>query len=205
MTTALSKAMQGEKVPDRQQKGALAEAVGKLKNLGGRISKAKEKSEAVADAVIATAEMQGAAFGASFAEGYFGEEKMDVGPVDLRVGGGLLVGGYGLYQTMTGKGGSHSLAIGNGLLAIGLGRVGRNAGKALAEKREKKEGQEQPAGQGAAAPAHPPPAQIPAAQGDFGDLVRDIFLTPNASGAETAGRGAPERHRPSRFIRADAG
>ncbi len=198
MTTALSKAMQGEKVPDKQQKGALAEAVGKLKNLGGRISKAKEKSEAVADAVIATAEMQGAAFGASFAEGYFGEEKMDVGPVDLRVGGGLLVGGYGLYQTMTGKGGSHSLAIGNGLLAVGLGRVGRNAGKALAEKRDKR-GQEQPT---ASVPTQAVPAQIPAAQGDFGDLVRDIFLTPNSSGAEPVDRATPERHRPSRFIRA---
>jgi hypothetical protein len=199
MNSALSKAINGEKVPDKQAKGALADAVGKLKNLGGRISKAKEKSEAVADAVIATAEMQGAAFGASFAEGYFGEEKMDIGPVDLRVGGGLLVGGYGLYQSMTGKGGSHSLAIGNGLLAIGLGRVGRNAGKALAEKRDKK-GQEQP--QGAAAVAPPPPAQLPSAQGDFGDLVRDIFLTPNASGAEPVDRAAPERHRPSRFIRA---
>ena len=203
MTTALSKAMQGEKVPDKQQRGALAEAVGKLKNLGGRISKAKEKSEAVAEAVIATAEMQGAVFGASFAEGYFGEEKMDVGPVDMRVGGGLLVGGYGLYKTMTGSGGSHALALGNGLLATGLGRVGRNAGKALAEKKDKKA--QDPAATQQAAAQPPPPAQLPAAQGDFGDLVRDIFLTPNASGAETAGRGAPERHRPSRFIRADAG
>jgi len=203
MTTALSKAMQGEKVPEKQQRGALAEAVGKLKNLGGRISKAKEKSEAVADAVIATAEMQGAAFGASFAEGYFGEEKMDVGPVDMRVGGGLLVGGYGLYKTMTGSGGSHALALGNGLLATGLGRVGRNAGKALAEKKDKKA--QDPAATQQAAAQPPPPAQLPAAQGDFGDLVRDIFLTPNASGAEAAGRGAPERHRPSRFIRADAG
>ena len=201
MKSALNKAMNGEKVPETQQKGALSEAVDKLKSLGGRISKVKEQSEAVADAVIATAEIQGAVFGASFAEGYFGEEKMDLGPVDLRVGGGLLVGGYGLYQTMTGKGGSHSLAIGNGLLAIGLGRVGRNAGKALAEKKDKKAAE--PAAVTQAADAPPAvPAQLPVAQGDFGDLVRDIFLTP---AAETAGGDGPERHRPSRFIRANAG
>lgn len=58
-------------------------AEGKLKNLGGRISKAREKSEAVAEAVIATAEIQGAVFGASFAEGQFGAEKVDLGPADF--------------------------------------------------------------------------------------------------------------------------
>lgn len=196
MTTALSKAMNGEKVAEGQQKGALAEAVGKLKNLGGRISKAREQSEAVADAVIATAEIQGTVFGATFAEGYFGEEKMDIGPVDMRVGGGLVLGGYGLYQTLTGKGGSHALAIGNGLMAAGLSRVGRSAGKALAEKKA------QPAAAQANPAQTPPnaaPAQLPAAQGDFGDLVRDIFLTPKAEDEALAG---VERHRPSRFIRA---
>ncbi|MEQ1571366.1 MAG: hypothetical protein ABMA64_37405, partial [Myxococcota bacterium] len=95
--TALSKALQGEKLPDKQQKGALAEAVDKIKNLGGRISRAREVSETVAEAVLHTAETQGTVFAASFAEGYFGEDRMDVGPVDLRLAGGLVVGGYGLY------------------------------------------------------------------------------------------------------------
>ena len=48
---------------------------------------------------------------------------------------GLIVGGYGVYQAMNGKGGSHALAIGHGLLATGIGRIGRHAGKALAEKK----------------------------------------------------------------------
>jgi hypothetical protein len=203
--TALSKALQGEKLPDKQQKGALAEAVDKIKNLGGRISRAREVSETVAEAVLHTAETQGTVFAASFAEGYFGEERMDVGPVDLRLAGGLVVGGYGLYSTMNGKGGSHALALGNGLLATGISRIGRNAGRALADKKKAGDTAQAPA----QVPAQPPMAALPApaipqADGDFGDLVRDIFLTPDASGEpETAGR-RKDRHRPSRFIRADA-
>ncbi len=204
-TTALDKAISGEKVTDKAAKGALSDAVDKIKNLGGRITKAREVSENMADAMIHTGEMQGTVFVASFAEGYFGEEKMDVGPVDLRVGGGLVLGGYGLYKTMTGKGGSHALALGNGLLATGVGRVGRSAGKALSEKNNKDKPGTPPA---AAAP--PPanagnPAAPPAieANGDFGALVRDILLSPN--GDEAGGRErAVARHKPSRFIRATA-
>ncbi len=200
-TTALDKAISGEKVSDKQAKGALADAVGKIKNLGGRITKAREVSEAMADAVIHTAETQGTVFVASFAEGYWGEDKMDLGPVDMRVGGGLIVGGYGLYKTMTGKGGSHALALGNGLLATGVGRVGRNAGKALAEKNNKPApppaaaATPQPANQGSQ--AAPPAIE---ANGDFGALVRDILLSPNG---EEAG-AVPARARPSRFLRATA-
>ena len=201
MKSALNKAMNGEKVPETQQKGALSEAVDKLKSLGGRISKVKEQSEAVADAVIATAEIQGAVFGASFAEGYFGEEKMDVGPIDLRLAGGVVLGGYGMYQTMSGKGGEHSLALGNGLVAVGVARVGRNAGKALAEKKDQKSDPAQ-VPQPTVQAANPNLPQLPAAQGDFGELVRDIFLTPKAE--DEALEGASERHRPRRFIRANA-
>ena len=207
--TALSKALQGEKLPDKQQKGALAEAVDKIKNLGGRISRAKEVSEHVAEAVLHTAETQGTVFAASFAEGYFGEERMDLGPVDLRLAGGLVVGGYGLYSTMNGKGGSHALALGNGLLATGISRIGRNAGRALADK--KKAAEPAPVGAPTVAPAPPPVTlpgpTVPQAEGDFGDLVRDIFLTPDASGEEPEAAGRRKghgRHRPSRFLRADA-
>lgn len=208
--TALSKALQGEKVPDKAQKGALAEAVDKIKNLGGRISRAKEMSETVADAVIHTAETQGTVFAASFAEGYLGEDKMDVGPVDLRLAGGILLGGYGLYSSMSGKGGEHALALGNGLLATGIARVGRNAGRALADKNRKPGDATQspaPTAQApttTATPASTPPA-IPLADGDFGDLVRDIFYTEKTAGDDPDGRKKePARHRPSRFIRAEA-
>ena len=200
--SALEKAMSGEKVSEGQVKGALSEAVDKLKNLGGRISKAKEVSENLAEAVIATAETQGTVFAASFVEGYYGEEKMDIGPVDMRLAGGIVTGGYGLYQTMTGKGGAHALAVGNGLMATGIGRVGRNAGKALAEKSEadkkKPEAEKKPE---AVAEKKPEPAAIPASEGDFGELIRDVFLSPSAEGG---GKRKPDRHRPSRFVRAEA-
>jgi hypothetical protein len=188
MNTALSKAMNGEKVSDGQAKGALAEAVGKLKSFGGKISKTAKLSEAVADAVIATAETQGAVFAASFAEGYFGEEKMDLGPIDMRLGAGLALGGYGIYKSMTGKGSTHALALGNGLMATGIGRIGRHAGKALAEKKN--------------APATPPaaaaaPAAVPATAGvarpqlaadDIGEIARMVRMTPGTEGESIEGR-----------------
>ena len=188
---ALAKVMNGEKIPDSQAKGALAAAASKLKSMGGRVGRMKELGEQVAEAVIATAETQGTVFAASFAEGYFGEEKMDLGPVDMRLGGGLVLGGYGVYQAMNGKGGSHALAIGNGLLATGIGRIGRHAGKALAEKK--------------AAPATPPPAQTPApaaapapvaagvpthaiAADDIGEIARMVRMTPGTEGESVEGR-----------------
>ena len=190
MNTALSKAMNGEKVPEGQVKGALMEAAGKLKSLGGKISKAREMSETIADAVIATAETQGTVFAASFAEGYFGEEKMDLGPVDMRLGGGLILGGYGLYKSMSGKGGAHALALGNGLLATGIGRIGRHAGKALAEK--KAGTTPSPAQTPDAAPA---PAAAPAQLkgDDIGEIARMVRMTPGTEGELIEGRRHPHR------------
>jgi hypothetical protein len=194
MSTALQKAISGEKIPDSKKNGILNEALDKVKSLGGRMAKARELSETLAEAVIATAETQGTVFAASFAEGYFGEEKMDVGPVDLRLGGGLLLGGYGLYQTMSGKGGSHSLAIGNGLLATGIGRIGRHAGKALADKKN-----------APAAPPAPPPATaapapttagVPAiAADDIGEIARMVRMTPGTEGESVEGRRHRRPHR----------
>ncbi len=196
MSTALNKAVAGDKVPDSKKNGVLAEALDKVKSMGGRFSKMKEVSETLADAVIATAETQGTVFAASFAEGYFGEEKMDVGPVDVRLGGGLLLGGYGLYKTMSGKGGAHALALGNGLLATGIGRIGRHAGKALADKKN--------------APATPPPAAAapapaaPATAGvarpqlaadDIGEIARMVRMTPGTEGESIEGRRRRQRQR----------
>ena len=219
--TALDKAMNGEKVSDGQAKGALAEAVGKLKNFGGRISRTAKLSEAIADAVIATAETQGTVFAASFAEGYFGEEKMDLGPVDMRLGAGLALGGYGLYKTMSKKGGQHALALGNGLMATGIGRIGRQAGKALAEKKAAGT----PPAASAAAPAPVPvaasePAARQIAADDIGEIARMVRMTPGTEGEAVEGRRGQVRRqlrrqgrqeeeeeevsgrRPPRFVRA---
>ena len=216
--TALAKAMDGKELSDKQTKGALAEAMEKLSREGGKLSKLKDNMGNVGDSLIHTGEMQGTVFMASFAEGYLGEEKMDVGPVDLRLAGGVVSAGYGIYNVLTGKGGEHALAVGNGLISTALARVGRNAGKALAEKKDKKEEKKadsssQPPAKGAESKGDEPKA-LPGAgasagdapsQGDFGDLVRDIFLTPDEDAAEgrRERRGErPERAKPSRFIRA---
>ena len=199
MSDTLQAAIEGKKIPDSKKNGVLAEALGKVKSMGGRFSKMKEVAEELGDAVIATAETQGVVFAASFAEGYLGEEKMDVGPVDVRTAGGLLLGGYGLYKTMSGKGGAHALALGNGLLATGIGRMGRHAGKALAEKK--------------AAPATPPaaaapaPAAAPATAGvpplaadDIGEIARMVRMTPGTEGESIEGR---RRRRDAREVEED--
>ena len=209
--TALAKAMGGQELSEKQTKGALAEAVEKLTKEGGKLSKLKENMGNLGDAMIHAGETQGTVFVASFAEGYLGEEKMDIGPVDLRLAGGVASAGYGFYNVMTGKGGEHALAVGNGLISTAIGRVGRNAGKALAEKREKGKGEKKADAAPAADSAKPAPATdkekaaIEEAGGDFGDFVRDIFLTPDGDAAEgrRERRGERvERHKPTRFIRA---
>ena len=103
---------------------------------------------------------------------------MDVGPVDLRLAGGLLVGGYGIYKTMSGKGGSHALALGNGLMAAGIGRIGRHAGRALAEKKNG---------------SPPPPAQIKG--DDIGEIARMVRMVPGTEGEDIAGRRRAHAHR----------
>ena len=198
--TALSKAMNGEKVPDGQIKGALMEAAGKLKSLGGKFTRAREMSETIADAVIATAETQGTVFAASFAEGMYGEEKMDLGPVDMRLGGGLVLAGYGLYKSMSGKGGTHALALGNGLLCTGIARIGRNAGRALAEKKATAQATQTPAPAAAAAPV-PAPPQLKG--DDIGEIARMVRMTPGTEGERVEGRRRDrDGDRSDRFVRA---
>jgi hypothetical protein len=188
--------MTGGKVPESKKPGVFAEAIAKAKNLTGRFNKAREMSEELADAVIATAETQGTVFAATFAEGYLGEEKMDVGPVDLRLGGGLLLGGYGLYKTMSGKGGSHALALGNGLMAAGIGRIGRHAGRALAEK---KNGSATPPAQAPAAAPAPVAASIPQLKGDdIGEIARMVRMVPGTEGDDLAGRRRARARRRNR-------
>ena len=193
-TTALQKAVKGEKVTDRQAQGALSQAVDKISNLTKRAQKSKEAMAETGAQVIHTAETQGSLFLASMAEGYFGSDKLKIGNVDLRAPVGLLAQGYGLYETMSGKGsaGGHALALGNGVFGSWLASVAVNAGKTLAEKR----GAPQPT-PAVAAPStlqgqHLLPA--PALQGQ----VREVLLTPEPVPV-TAGRR--RRRKRNRFVR----
>lgn len=203
MSTALAKAMQGEKVSDGAAKGALSAAVDKLKNLRNRAESMKEKAGAIGMAAMHVGEMQTTLFAGAFAEGYFGEDKMKVGPVDVRAGVGLAGAAVGLYQTFNGSAaGGHVLAVSNGLLGSAVASFGRRAGQSMAEKSKT------PAAD-AAAPAAPAPATAPAPaqvatqpnlQGDISGMVRDIMLTPDAAGDVAGRRGKGGRRRPSRFL-----
>jgi hypothetical protein len=215
-TTALQKAISGDKVTDRQAQGALSQAVGKITNLTKRAQKSKEAMAETGAMVIHTAETQGSLFLASMAEGYFGTDKMKIGSVDLRAPVGLLAQGYGLYEAMSGKGGTagHALALGNGVMGSWLASVAVSAGRTLAEKRGGQPLTQQPAipqptptMQGALPPMLPAP-------GLHGSL-REVLLTPEpvplpaTAGLPEDFEGRPARarrqrprgRRPNRFVR----
>ncbi len=174
MATALMKAMKGETVSDRQAKNALEEAVGKITNLQNSAKKAKEELagalEGATNAVVFTAETQGAIFGFSMVEGYRGgPDRMQLGKVDVRAPIGLAGLGYGLIGCfMKLPGSDHALAVSNGVVGSLVASLGAQAGLALAEKR-------------GALPA-PAPAPAPVMQGmELGAPVRQVVLTPEPS------------------------
>ena len=136
-TTALSTAMKGGKVNEKQAQSALGTAVTKIANLSKKAESSKDAMMETGTLVLHTAETQGSLFLSSMAEGFFGEDKLKLGAVDLRAPVGLLAQGYGLYQTISGQkgAGAHVLALGNGVMGSWLANVARNAGRTLAEKR----------------------------------------------------------------------
>ena len=135
--SALAAAMKGDKVSDRQAKTALGQAVTRIANLTRRANASKESMAHTGSMVVHTAETQGSLFLASMAEGYFGEDKLKIGSVDVRAPLALTAQGFGLYDTMKGgkNGGAHMLALGNGLMGSWLATVARKAGQTLATKR----------------------------------------------------------------------
>lgn len=215
-SSPLQKAVKGEKVTDRQAQGALSQAVSKISSLTKKAQKSKEAMAETGAMVIHTAETQGSLFLASMAEGYFGSDKLKVGNVDLRAPVGLLAQGYGLYETMSGKGnaGGHALALGNGVFGSWLASVAVNAGQTLAEKRGQPQApQPQPAAipqpttmQGQGVPMLPEPF--------IAGPVREVLLTPepvpvhaSVQGHDDDFEGRParphrrRRRRPNRFVR----
>ena len=215
-SSPLQKAVKGEKVTDRQAQGALSQAVTKISSLTKKAQKSKEAMAETGAMVIHTAETQGSLFLASMAEGYFGPDKLKIGNVDLRAPVGLLAQGYGLYETMSGKGnaGGHALALGNGVFGSWLASVAVNAGKTLAEKRGQPQApQPQPTAipqpttmQGQGAPMLPEPFMA--------GPVREVLLTPepvpvhaSVQGHHYDFEGHParphrrRRRRPNRFVR----
>ncbi|MCB0065992.1 MAG: hypothetical protein KDD77_02510 [Caldilineaceae bacterium] len=210
--TALSTAMRGGKVTERQAQSALGQAVTKIANLTKKAETSKEAMMETGTLVLHTAETQGSLFLASMAEGYFGEDKLKLGSVDLRAPVGLLAQGYGLYQTMSGQkgSGSHVLALGNGVMGSWLATVARNAGRTLAEKKAGAAQAQQPAPaqvptvvmQGV--PALPGPSLLP--EPGLAGPLREVLLTPEPASAPELGRKHRRRRARGggRFVRAAA-
>ena len=183
--------------PPPKKDGLLQQALTKIETLRNSAATTRGRMDEVGDMMIATIETTATNLAASAAEGYWGEDKMKIGPVDLRVVGGGTLGAWGFYKAMNGKGGSHELALGNGLLQSFVSSAGRRAGAALAEK----------ANTGAANNPAPPPNPAtppnPNVQGaDVEGIVRDIGrnlqlgATEGAEGDDAgAGRGRGRKHR----------
>jgi hypothetical protein len=215
LQTAMKKG--ADKVPDRQTKGALGQAVDRIASLTRRADKTKAAVAETGAKVVHTAETQGTLFLASMAEGYFGGDKLKVGGVDLRGPIAIAAQGYGLYESMSGKGGGHSLAIGNGLMGSWLASVAVKAGQKL---KDKGAAPAPPTGMQGELPAQPTvqPALPAVPQGIHGDVygvvptgampappevvanlagpVREVTLTPEpAAPSRTPGRDG-------RFVRA---
>ena len=186
MTGELEKAIKGEKVSDKQTKTALGQAVKKIANLTKKADGSSLALKETGGAVLSSAETQGSLFLASMAEGYLGPDKIKVGAVDVRAPLAFVGVGWGLYEVMTGKaGGTHALALGNGLLGSWLASVGVQAGKTLAEK--KAEGSAtpppatttpQPSVQGELLPPVHGALPAPGLGNDFGSPIREVMLTP---------------------------
>jgi hypothetical protein len=191
----LQEAAEGKKkLSDKQKDSAIGEAVGKIAGLTKRATRNKEAVLETGVLVLHTAETQGSLFLASLGEGYFGAEKMKVGGLDLRAPTGLLLSGYGLYETLSGgKGGGHALAIGNGVMGSWLASVGVNAGRTLAEKKGQPQVQQvqQPQPQVIVTQGVPQPHLIAGPsfipEQSLAGPAREVMLTP-----EPSARGVPE-------------
>jgi len=182
--TALQAAMDkgAKNVPKGNQEKALDQAVSKIAGLTKKAAKSKDAVVQSGAMVVHTAETQGSLFLASMAEGFLGEQKMKLGPVDMRIPVALLGQGYGLYEAMTAGGrvaGGHALALGNGVMGSWLASVAVKAGRTLREKKES----------AATTQGVEPEPVVPAVQG--GDTLlsgpapkREVLLTPEPLSTE---------------------
>ncbi len=151
-TSALQKAMNSSDLKgmsENQLRSALGQAMGKISSTQKIAKTMKENAGTAASHLLHTAETQGTLFLASMAEGHqiAKGKSLKLGPVDARLVTGIPLLAWGMTECLRGKGGTHQLAIGNGLIGSAVASLGLQAGQALAEKR-------------GAAPAPAAPAQI---------------------------------------------
>lgn len=172
---AMKDGKQAKDLPDSRKNGLLDEAMDRLRSLGKGLEKSKDQISTVTDSLMTTTELQVANAAGNFAEGLYGRDKLQLGPVDGRTAAGLALSAKGLYDVVRGKAtGTHYLAVGNGLMAAGVGSSAREAGLALREKWDKGKKEEQPAPQPQVQQPPAPPAAPPVHEGDLDRLVEGL-------------------------------
>lgn len=183
----------------QETEGALMKAVKARIAATTGATNLKERLENTGQQVVHAAEAAGAAMASGVAEGYWGPDKVRVGPIRVDAGLGLLFTGYGFYKSMEGKGeGQHALALGTGFLGAGLAGYGREIGQKLRQKAAVP-AQVVPAAPNPAPNPAPAPAPAaadtgtPAAGDDLGAEIRDILLTPETAGPEDRAYRKEER------------
>lgn len=175
----------------------------KLENAQARARTMRENAEGSIEAGVTVLEVQSANAIGCAAEGYFGEDKMDLGSLDMRTLLGLGLASKGLLDTMSGENGMHELALGNGFMAAGLGRMARNAGRKLRESYDRDKAPAAASAAASEAPAsNPALAQQPLPQGegwaDYERLGREIVVSGDDDEDEQprrSGRGGRRQRR----------
>lgn len=164
MATVMEQALAGNAPVTHKKKSGVSQTVfeevkGQLARKGNKLKEMAEHGREAGMSALHTGETQLAVFATSMAKGAWGDDKLKMGklPIPTAVGLGLI--GWGLYDELSGAGGGHQLAIGNGLLASDVADLGRETGAKLAESWKKKD--ETPAQIPAPAPAAAPGGGAP--------------------------------------------
>lgn len=191
-------------------KRAIAAAEDEKKGLSAQLARLKkDKAQTLAQVTVVggqalhSAETLGTGFAASVITGWRGgSDGMKVKGLDTRVLLGLVLGLLGLYQSFTGsKWGTHSLAVGSGLLSVPVNELGREVGERMRSR----------APVTAVVPAPAPASAAPAMRGAPRVMPAPISggLTPppNVRGAERTivlpARGARVKARRQGFVQPD--
>ena len=202
MTTALREIVDGEKsvkdIPEAKKNGMFNQAIDGLRRIGVKAEKLELKVESVTSSVVVATEIQAANAAANFAEGYLGRDRLQIGPVDGRTVVGTALSLKGIYDIARGKAsGTHWLAVGNGLMAAGVGSSSREAGVALKERWAKKEDKkEEVVAQNQPAAPAPQPAPQPAVEGELERMIEGLSRQVAARAIHHRDDPEPRRPRP---------
>lgn len=141
--SAIELAMSGATEPaGKAKKKTVSQAVfdnmkeqleGKLGRQSGRIKQMAENAGEAGLQAVNGVETLATTFMYSMAKGGIGADKMKVADVSVPGAVGLGMMAWGLYDTLTGKGGSHQFSLGLGLVASDIADIGNSAGIKLAD------------------------------------------------------------------------